>query len=74
MISFGTDLAIALYLIGVMAFILNGGHNLLMMVIALELILFAVGFLLVNLSFSPLMISWIAGPDRPLETLPLLLL
>ena len=51
MISFGTNLAIALYLIGLLAFIFNGGHNLLMMVISLELILLSVGLLLVNLSF-----------------------
>ena len=42
---------IALYLIGIVTFIFNGGHNLLMMVISLELILLSVGLLLVNLSF-----------------------
>ena len=42
-----TNLAIALYLIG-MALLFNGGHNLLMMVISLELILLSVGLLLVN--------------------------
>ena len=50
MISFGTNLAIALYLIGLLAFIFNGGHNLLMMVISLELILLSVGTLLIVLA------------------------
>jgi NADH:ubiquinone oxidoreductase subunit K len=50
MISFSTNLAIALYLIGIVTFIFNGGHNLLMMVISLELILLSVGFLIVYLA------------------------
>lgn len=68
MISFGTNMAIAFYLIGVIAFIMNGGHNLLIMVICLELILFSVGLLLVNLSFH---LDDLVGSTITLYILPL---
>jgi NADH:ubiquinone oxidoreductase subunit K len=49
MISFGINLAIAMYLIAIIAFI--NSSNLVTIVICLELLILAVGILLVNLSF-----------------------
>ena len=59
MISFGTNLAIALYLIGIVTFIFNGGHNLLMMVISLELILLSVCLFLVKLDLVVFIMAYI---------------
>jgi len=50
--GFGSNLAIALYLIGIVAFLFNGGKNFIMLVISLELLLLSVGLLLVNLSYN----------------------
>jgi NADH:ubiquinone oxidoreductase subunit K len=50
--NFSTFISISLFIIGVLAFIFNGGGNLIMIVISLEMILLSVGLFLVNLSFN----------------------
>ncbi len=66
--GFGSNQALALYLIGILAFIFNGGQNLIMLVISLELLLLSVGILLVNLSFN---LDDLTGSTLTLLILPL---
>ena len=61
-------LAIILFFIAIFAFLFNGGNNLLMLIIALEIILFAIGLLLVQLSFQ---IDDLIGATFTLYLLPL---
>lgn len=65
--GFGSNLALALYLIGILAFLFNGGQNLIMLVISLELLLLSVGILLVNLSFN---LDDLVGSNLTLLILP----
>lgn len=48
--AFGFYCAIGLFIIGVLSFIFNGGGNLIMLIICLELILLSIGILLINQS------------------------
>ena len=66
--GFGSNLAIALYLIGIIAFLFNGGQNLIMLVISQELLLLSVGILLVNLSYN---LDDLVGSNLTLLILPL---
>lgn len=66
--GFGSNLALALYLIGIIAFLFNGGQNLIMLVISQELLLLSVGILLVNLSYN---FDDLVGSNLTLLILPL---
>lgn len=66
--GFGYNQALALYLIGLLAFIFNGGQNLIMLVISQELLLLSVGILLINLSFA---MDDSLGSNLTLQLLPL---
>lgn len=48
----GINIAFGLQLIGILAMIFNGGKNLIMIVISQELILLAIGLLLIHFSFN----------------------
>ena len=67
MIGFGYNQGIALYFIGILAFLFNGGRNLLMLVISLELLLLSVGLLLVNISYN---LDDLVGSNLTLIILP----
>ena len=49
--ALGLILASTLFLIGLLAIIFNGGKNLIMIVISLEIILLAIGLILIHYSF-----------------------
>lgn len=49
---YGINIALTLYQIGIIAYLLNGGQNQIMLVISLELLLLSVGILLVNISYN----------------------
>jgi len=66
--NFGLFFSIALFLIGVLAFIFNGGRNLIMIIISLELILLSIGLFLVLLSFN---FDDLVGSNLTLYLLPL---
>lgn len=49
--NFGILFSLTLFIIGVLAILFNGGRNLIMIIISLELILLSIGLILILLSF-----------------------
>jgi NADH:ubiquinone oxidoreductase subunit K len=49
--NFGIFFSIILFILGILAFIFNGGRNLIMIIISLELILLSIGLFLIHFSF-----------------------
>ena len=64
----GINIALSLYQIGLIAYLLNGGQNLIMLVISQELLLLSVGILLVNISYN---LDDLVGSNITLLILPL---
>ena len=50
-INFGIYLGIILFLIGLLVFLFNGGYNLILLIIALELLLLSIGLQFAHYSF-----------------------
>lgn len=68
MSGIGSNLAISLFITAVVAYIFNGGRNLIMIIISLELILLSIGILLLHLSFN---FDDLVGSTMTLYLLPL---
>lgn len=66
--NFGIFFSIVLFIIGVLSFIFNGGRNLIMIIISLELILLSIGLQLVHFSFN---FDDLVGSNLTLYLLPL---
>nr|YP_009640135.1 NADH dehydrogenase subunit 4L [Synchytrium endobioticum]QCQ68434.1 NADH dehydrogenase subunit 4L [Synchytrium endobioticum]QCQ68453.1 NADH dehydrogenase subunit 4L [Synchytrium endobioticum]QCQ68472.1 NADH dehydrogenase subunit 4L [Synchytrium endobioticum]QCQ68491.1 NADH dehydrogenase subunit 4L [Synchytrium endobioticum]QCQ68510.1 NADH dehydrogenase subunit 4L [Synchytrium endobioticum] len=68
MAGLGSNLAISLFITAILAYIFNGGKNLIMVLISLELILLSIGILLLHLSFN---MDDLIGSTLTLYILPL---